>query len=138
LNFAGVMAMKPSRRTDEVPMSTQHSHSHSEHHGHHHHHGMTQATEPAPLKDPVCGMTVKPTTAHRVMHEGHEVLFCSARCKDKFVANPAQYLKPATPAPVAPQPAKPAAGGAKVEYTCPMHPEIVRDAPGSCPICGMA
>jgi Cu+-exporting ATPase len=25
----------------------------------------------------------------------------------------------------------------KVEYTCPMHPEIVRDAPGNCPICGM-
>ena len=23
------------------------------------------------------------------------------------------------------------------EYTCPMHPEIIRDAPGSCPICGM-
>jgi Cu+-exporting ATPase len=26
----------------------------------------------------------------------------------------------------------------RVEWTCPMHPEIVRDAPGSCPICGMA
>ena len=26
----------------------------------------------------------------------------------------------------------------KVEYTCPMHPEIVRDGPGACPICGMA
>ena len=26
----------------------------------------------------------------------------------------------------------------KTEWTCPMHPEIVRDAPGSCPICGMA
>ena len=118
-------------------MSTQHSHP--EHHGHHHHHlGMAETTEPAPLKDPVCGMTVQPTAPHRVMHEGREVLFCSARCKDKFVANPAQYLKPAMPAPVAPQPAKPAAGGAKVEYTCPMHPEIVRDAPGSCPICGMA
>jgi Cu+-exporting ATPase len=25
-----------------------------------------------------------------------------------------------------------------VVYTCPMHPEIVRDGPGSCPICGMA
>jgi Cu+-exporting ATPase len=25
-----------------------------------------------------------------------------------------------------------------IEYTCPMHPEIVRDRPGSCPICGMA
>ncbi len=23
-------------------------------------------------------------------------------------------------------------------YTCPMHPEIVRDSPGNCPICGMA
>jgi hypothetical protein len=22
-------------------------------------------------------------------------------------------------------------------YTCPMHPEIVRDAPGSCPLCNM-
>jgi Cu+-exporting ATPase len=27
---------------------------------------------------------------------------------------------------------------AKTEYVCPMHPETVRDAPGSCPICGMA
>jgi len=26
----------------------------------------------------------------------------------------------------------------KVQYTCPMHPEIVRDGPGQCPICGMA
>jgi P-type Cu+ transporter len=28
--------------------------------------------------------------------------------------------------------------GTKVEWTCPMHPEIVRDVPGACPICGMA
>jgi Cu+-exporting ATPase len=27
---------------------------------------------------------------------------------------------------------------AQVEYTCPMHPEVVRDGPGACPICGMA
>ena len=26
----------------------------------------------------------------------------------------------------------------RTEWTCPMHPQIVRDAPGSCPICGMA
>jgi len=26
---------------------------------------------------------------------------------------------------------------AKVEYTCSMHPEIIRDKPGDCPICGM-
>jgi Cu+-exporting ATPase len=28
--------------------------------------------------------------------------------------------------------------GVKKEYTCPMHPEIVQDHPGSCPKCGMA
>ena len=30
-----------------------------------------------------------------------------------------------------------AAGASGIRYTCPMHPEIVRDAPGSCPKCGM-
>jgi len=107
------------------------------HEGHeHHHHGIAVVAAPAPLKDPVCGMTVTPATPHRVMHEGHDVVFCSARCKDKFVANPAQYVEPAAPAPVLSEPAAAAPG--TVEYTCPMHPEIVRDAPGSCPICGMA
>ena len=36
------------------------------------------------------------------------------------------------------EPELPVAPLTKVEYTCPMHPEIVRDEPGSCPICGMA
>jgi len=26
----------------------------------------------------------------------------------------------------------------KTQYTCPMHPEIIRDEPGDCPKCGMA
>jgi len=30
------------------------------------------------------------------------------------------------------------AGSQALKYTCPMHPQIVRDAPGNCPICGMA
>ncbi len=130
------------------------SQHHHPHEGHSHHdHGAT--SEPQ-LKDPVCGMIVKPTTPHRVSHEGHDVLFCSARCKERFLANPAQYTKSAVHAPAVhehampavatkpakgehakhDEPAKPSAG--KVEYTCPMHPEIIRDAPGSCPICGMA
>ena len=85
--------------------------------------------------DPVCGMKVKPTTSHRTTHDGKEVVFCCARCQEKFVANPAAYVEPAPVRPAAPPAPSP---GGSVSYTCPMHPEIVRDAPGSCPICGMA
>ncbi|MBA2544775.1 MAG: HAD-IC family P-type ATPase, partial [Deltaproteobacteria bacterium] len=99
--------------------------------------------------DPVCGMTVKPTAQHRVVHGDREVLFCSVGCKTKFVADPEKYLKAPAAAPVPDPPVGPPGGrvddageprGGPVpsEYTCPMHPEIVRDAPGSCPICGMA
>ena len=80
--------------------------------------------------DPVCGMTVDPATAaHRADHEGQDYFFCSAGCRTKFVANPGSYLgeKPEL-ASVVP--------GAI--YTCPMHPEVRQEGPGSCPICGMA
>ncbi len=94
--------------------------------------------------DPVCGMTVDPArTPHHAEHGGAKYSFCSAGCREKFVLEPLRYLQkptgaePAmhampTHAPAAPAP------GAPVEYTCPMHPEVVRDRPGSCPICGMA
>jgi Cu+-exporting ATPase len=85
----------------------------------------------AALKDPVCGMTPKPDTPHRHTHDGQLHLFCSARCLEKFRAEPQRYLAPAEPKAQINQPAS-------AKYTCPMHPEIVRDAPGSCPICGMA
>jgi Cu+-exporting ATPase len=107
------------------------------------------------LQDPVCGMEVSADTPHRLSHEGKAVLFCSAHCKAKFAAAPEKYLNAkdaasccsahkssdehdaghshshqATPAHVdAPK---------GVKWTCPMHPQIVRDGPGSCPICGMA
>src|SRR5690606_4882297 len=84
-------------------------------------------------RDPVCGMVVKADTPHRAKHDGREFLFCSAGCKSRFEANPGQYLNPASGTVHAP-PTAPA--GAK--WTCPMHPEIVRDGPGACPICGMA
>ncbi|MER9943909.1 heavy metal translocating P-type ATPase [Mesorhizobium sp. M0092] len=80
--------------------------------------------------DPVCGMSVDRATAkHFLRHEGQGFYFCSAGCKPKFEAEPAKYLgdKPA-----------PQAMPKGTQYTCPMHPEIIRDKPGSCPICGMA
>src|SRR5262249_18085837 len=84
-------------------------------------------------KDPVCGMTVSADSPHRATYHGKEYFFCCAGCRAKFEADPQKYLAP-KPA------AAPAAHGKQsgVEYTCPMHPEIVRDKPGSCPICGMA
>ncbi len=81
--------------------------------------------------DPVCGMTVDPAkTAHHAAHDGADYHFCSAGCLAKFTAEPAKYLS------AAPRPEPIAAPGAM--WTCPMHPEIRRNGPGTCPICGMA
>ncbi|ESX42009.1 heavy metal translocating P-type ATPase [Mesorhizobium sp. C416B] len=80
--------------------------------------------------DPVCGMSVDRATArHFFRHEGQGFYFCSAGCQAKFEAEPQKYLgdRPA---------ASPVPKG--TQYTCPMHPEVIRDKPGSCPICGMA
>jgi len=80
----------------------------------------------------VCGMTIDPAKAkHRAEHAGHSYFFCSAKCREKFAAEPARYVSSA-PAGAA---ARTAAG--EVLWTCPMHPQIVREEPGNCPICGM-
>jgi len=83
------------------------------------------------VKDPVCGMDVDAaTTPHHAQHDGANYYFCSAGCRDKFVADPQRYRAPAL------LETKPALAGAI--YTCPMHPEIRQSGPGTCPICGMA
>jgi Cu+-exporting ATPase len=97
-------------------------------------------------RDPVCGMTVDPSSARAsVEHDGKTYYFCAPGCAAKFRADPEKYLA-AQPAPA------PHAHGsvvkiasaprsrpvAPVEYTCPMHPQIIRIGPGACPICGMA
>ncbi len=88
---------------------------------------------PAPpaVRDPVCGMTVDPAnSAHQLHHGGSEYQFCSARCRTKFAADPERYLTGKLhPEPVA---------APSAIWTCPMHPEIRRNGPGACPICGMA
>jgi Cu+-exporting ATPase len=78
--------------------------------------------------DPVCGMTVNPEKcAGSHTHKGTEYFFCGKGCLAKFSASPDTYLK-SKPVEIIP--------GAK--YTCPMHPEVIRDQPGACPKCGMA
>jgi len=76
-------------------------------------------------------MTVDPQkTAHHATHAGHDHHFCSAGCREKFVADPEHYLSPSVDRIV-----EAPAGSI---WTCPMHPEIRQDHPGACPICGMA
>ena len=88
----------------------------------------------AKVRDPVCGMEINPATAAANSEfAGATYFFCSASCKQKFDVNPGLYLSKGARSPSADH--EPASGGL---YTCPMHPEIVRNKPGSCPICGMA
>ncbi len=99
----------------------------NEQHSHDHHHGGADGTV-----DPVCGMNV-PLDAGKPTHEhaGEIYHFCSSGCHGKFVADPMHYISGAHK-----EPSEPAPKGTK--YTCPMHPEIIRDKPSDCPICGMA
>src|SRR5580704_6892232 len=86
--------------------------------------------------DPVCGMKVAVETAKWSVEQGGKTwYFCGQSCLKKFEANPEKYdgtQKHTQQSTFS----VPAAVGSK--YTCPMHSEIFRDKPGSCPICGMA
>lgn len=108
----------------------------------------------ATVIDPVCGMSVDPADcAGSVDYEGKLYYFCSRHCVQKFQADPKRYLVPASPALVQLgglggssskmgdshlAETTSISAGAKVEYICPMDPEIVSDHPGACPKCGMA
>ncbi len=123
---------------------------------------LATGTRKRDLTDPVCGMIVSPGSAHQIEYGGLTYLFCSSGCREKFRADPDRYvsdLRNKDTAPVASPPdsasqpaahadnthAAPSADSRTVRapataavYTCPMHPEIRRGEPGSCPICGMA
>ena len=80
------------------------------------------------VRDPVCGMSVERATArHVVERAGQRFYFCSTTCRQKFEDDAARYLD-----------GKPAPAPRGTRFTCPMHPEIVRDQAGDCPKCGMA
>ena len=91
--------------------------------------------------DPVCGMTVDPDNPNggSAQHAGQIYYFCSAGCRNEFLKEPERFTGAKPIAVEASTPSNAITETSKaIEYTCPMHPEIVRNAPGSCPICGMA
>lgn len=108
------------------------THAHSQDHIGHEHGEQVSGTEADAVIDPVCGMSV-PLNAgkpHETWH-GEEFHFCSKGCHEKFQADPYFY----------------ASGNSKrvkeavnqnALYTCPMHPEVIQEGPGICPICGMS
>ena len=103
-----------------------------------HEHAPSSSQPNSAVTDPVCGMTVDPVTALSVENDGRQVHFCSERCRDRFVADPAKF----TPGDVGAESHQaretPGVQSTASEWTCPMHPEIRRPGPGPCPICGMA
>ena len=87
-------------------------------------------TEAKTAIDPVCGMRVDPNAGKpSYAHGGHTYHFCSDGCRLKFAADPDRYLNKRGEAKPLPQ---------GTLYTCPMHPQIVQEGLGPCPICGMA
>ena len=104
-------------------------------HGHSCHESHEELSDHVPadaVTDPVCGMNVDPQDALSHEHGDVSYYFCSQGCHDKFVADPEKYLESedarqddvvVTPGTI---------------WTCPMHPEIRREEPGPCPLCGMA
>jgi P-type Cu+ transporter len=106
-------------------------------HAHEHHaHGADALREETQLRDPVCGMSVTRGSTHHAEHEGVEYFFCSAGCRAKFTADPNKYLARENQSGATAGHEEAAVPGAT--YTCPMHPEIEQDHPGTCPKCGMA
>lgn len=82
-------------------------------------------------RDPVCGMEVRHDGAQHTFQDGPEtVYFCSGHCRTKYLADPSAYQSGAK------EPVH--AVGDHAVWTCPMHPDIRREGPGACPICGMA
>jgi len=102
------------------------------------------------LKDPVCGMNVTAQSPHSHVHDGETYYFCCAGCRTKFAAAPAKYLAKAPDAGAmhdshhahghrtAHAATSPESLPPGTIHTCPMHPEIRQEGPGTCPKCGMA
>jgi P-type Cu+ transporter len=84
-------------------------------------------------QDPVCGMFVDPSqTPYQLDYNEHQYVFCCERCLERFKKDPNLFLNQIRKKHPTSQ------INSRKEYTCPMHPEILQNSPGNCPICGMS
>ncbi|KAA3656405.1 MAG: heavy metal translocating P-type ATPase [Calditrichaeota bacterium] len=108
-------------------------------------------------RDPVCGMEVNEESQHQTTYNEKTYYFCSESCQNKFESNPSEVISETEPdhhhehqhhAEHAhhgkhehhskQDTSQPNDTVTATQYTCPMHPEVISDKPGSCPKCGMA
>jgi len=109
---------------------TMHNKTHE--HSHHQHDHKKQYI------DPVCGMSTEDEHGFtRYEHEGKPYFFCSDHCLNTFKVDPVLYID-STSESIPTKDKSPGEGVGKRRYTCPMHPEVEQEGPGSCPKCGMA
>ncbi len=81
--------------------------------------------------DLVCGMMVDPDQSpYQTSYQDQQYVFCSEHCLKNFKKDPQKYLHPQ-------QQDQQRLSSTTIEYTCPMHLQIVQNHPGHCPICGM-
>ena len=100
--------------------------------------GAVDVERDAPKTDPVCGMSVPVQSDYYVDFSAQRYVFCSGACRAQFLADPHRFAHQAgvaAPSPQSSESTDPRTAG--TIYTCPMHPQIRRNAPGNCPICGM-
>jgi len=105
-------------------------------------------TQPDHFTDPVCGMSTEdPSAFSKYEYKDSSYYFCSDHCLGKFKEDPGSYgagetkehchdeheekTDQQTSAATLSQPQA-------NTYTCPMHPEVEQEGPGTCPKCGMA
>src|SRR3954452_17226207 len=95
--------------------------------------------------DPICGMTVDERTGLSAERNGEKLCFCSEHCRRKFLDGDSKahtahgpQLVTLSAGGVASHSRPTFSASSAAIYTCPMHPEIEQDHPGTCPKCGMA
>lgn len=107
----------------------------SDHHHKKHQDNHKMSDQSGQSTDPVCGMSVTvDADTPRSRYGSETYYFCSQKCKGKFDSSPESVLSSEEETSAA----NSASSSTSGRYTCPMHPEIIRSEPGSCPICGMA